>query len=86
MRLTSMKETLTKKTQKETDKPEDDTYSDIHNWGLRVAARIIQVEVTGVGGRWRRDGIRMCNRGGGRKGRTDVWISEGLLTTKVATC
>ena len=56
-----MKETLTKKTQKETDKPEDDTYSDIHNWGLRVAARIIQVEVTGVGGRWRRDEIRMCN-------------------------
>ena len=59
-----MKETLTKKTQKEPHKREDDTHNNIHNWGLRVAARIIQVEVTGVGGRWRRDGINTCNRGG----------------------
>ena len=56
-----MEETLTKKTQKETHKPEDDTHNDIHNWDLRVAARIIQVEVTGIGGHLKRGGIRTCN-------------------------
>ena len=56
-----MKETVSKEAQKETHKPEDDTHNDIHNLGLRMAARIIHVDVTGVGGRWRRGRIRTCN-------------------------
>ena len=56
-----MKEMVSKETQKETHNHKDHTHNDIHNWGFRMAARIIHVEVTGVGGHWKRGGIHKCD-------------------------